>query len=528
MKKAFVFGKFLPFHKGHEALIRFALSKADFLTVLICCSNYEETPPEKRVQWIQDAFQMEPDLEISVLHYLEEDLPNTSVASEEVSFLWSKKFKEILPDYELVITSEEYGDYVAGFMGIQHIAFDIPRNLYPVSASAIRSDRTKYWQFLPDSVKPDFACKVVILGTESTGKTTLANQLADYFQCTVVQEAGRDLIAHSDSVEFDQLESVAVEHARRIEEATKGPHPLLIIDTDIHITLSYARFLFGSTLNLPDSVFHRNKADLYLYCTRDVPFVQDGTRLGEEQRNKLDESHRTVLQSYGISFTELTGSWESRFKQAVDAVADLSLQLKNSRIPFYAVPVYNYDPLTIQVGKFSGQLQEEHPARLLALADRIKSEIDEVPIEALYVLSIRLYDLGKKDEAVYWFYTAQNRARIFMGMVDQEEMGGMGSDAFELMQLFSAFNQIVGIYLNGYAFNDVEKLIPIVQKVRAEVQDITSCSRVYKNVQFLPDANLDSCKKSKEEELDGAIIYLRENKDEIKKKRIEAGIQDKY
>ncbi|MCG7859966.1 hypothetical protein MD537_23500, partial [Flavihumibacter sediminis] len=102
-------------------------------------------------------------------------------------------------------------------------------------------------------------------------------------------------------------------------------------------------------------------------------------------------------QSYGISFTELTGSWESRFKEAVGAVADLSLQLKNSRIPFYAVPVYNYDPLTIQVGKFSGQLREEHPARLLALADRIKAEIDEVPIEALYVLSIRLYDLGKKD-----------------------------------------------------------------------------------------------------------------------------------
>jgi hypothetical protein len=115
-----------------------------------------------------------------------------------------------------------------------------------------------------------------------------------------------------------------------------------------------------------------------------------------------------------------------------------------------------------------------------------------------------------------------------MGMVDQEQIGGMGSEAFELMNFFSAFNQIVGVYLNGYAFNDVEKLIPIVQKVRDEVQDIVSCSRVYKNVQFLPDANLETCKKAKEEELDGAIIYLQENKEEIKRKRIEAGIQDKY
>lgn len=59
------------------------------------------------------------------------------------------------------------------------------------------------------------------------------------------------------------------------------------------------------------------KADLYLYSTRDLPFVQDGTRLEEEQRNKLDESHRAILQAYSITFTELTGSWENRFKQGV-------------------------------------------------------------------------------------------------------------------------------------------------------------------------------------------------------------------
>lgn len=301
-------------------MIRFALTKADFLSVLVCCSNYEQIPPEKRVQWIKDSFQTESNLEIQVLQYLEEELPNTSAASRDVSLLWSKKFKELYPDYELVITSEEYGDYVAGFMEIEHIAFDIPRNQYPVSASAIRSNRLKYWEFLPDSVKPDFAFKVVILGTESTGKTTLANQLADYFQCSVVQETGRELIAHSDTVEYAQLEQVAIEHANRIEQATKGPHPLIIVDTDIHITISYARFLFGRNLNLPDSFFQINKADLYLYCTRDVPFVQDGSRLKEEQRNKLDQSHRAILQSYGITFTELTGTWEDRFKDAVETV----------------------------------------------------------------------------------------------------------------------------------------------------------------------------------------------------------------
>ena len=44
---------------------------------------------------------------------------------KDVSSVWSERFKEIFPDYDLVITSEEYGDYVASFMGIKHIAFDI-------------------------------------------------------------------------------------------------------------------------------------------------------------------------------------------------------------------------------------------------------------------------------------------------------------------------------------------------------------------------------------------------------------------
>jgi HTH-type transcriptional repressor of NAD biosynthesis genes len=87
-----------------------------------------------------------------------------------------------LPDYSLLITSEEYGNFVATFMNIQHIAFDIPKKLFPVSATAVRNDLFANWKFLPDSVKPDFAIKVVILGTESTGKTTLTEEAFKAFQ----------------------------------------------------------------------------------------------------------------------------------------------------------------------------------------------------------------------------------------------------------------------------------------------------------------------------------------------------------
>ena len=105
MVKAFVFGKFLPFHKGHEAMINFALTKCDFLTVLVCCSDKERIPNTLRKAWIEKAFEKEKNIEIRTFNYLESELPNTSTSSESVSKVWADVFKKQLPDYSLLFTS---------------------------------------------------------------------------------------------------------------------------------------------------------------------------------------------------------------------------------------------------------------------------------------------------------------------------------------------------------------------------------------------------------------------------------------
>lgn len=325
MLKAFVFGKFLPFHKGHEAMINFALTKCDFLTVLICCSDKENIAATTRQKWIEKTFETQQNIAIKTYHYLESELPNTSESSQEVSSIWSKKFKAFFPNYDLVITSEQYGNYVASFMKIKHIAFDLPKKLFPISATEVRKDIFTNWKFLPDSVKPDFAIKVVILGTESTGKTTLTEQLAKYFNCSAVKEAGRDIIANSNSFEFDDLQLVATQHAKRIDAAVLAQSPLLIIDTDIHITKSYANFIFDKTLEVENSIYNSNKADLYLYLNNDVEYVQDGTRLSESDRNLLDISHRQILKQYKIDFVEIFGDWEQRFDKATTTIKRLPI-----------------------------------------------------------------------------------------------------------------------------------------------------------------------------------------------------------
>ncbi|GAA3518146.1 hypothetical protein GCM10022393_35320 [Aquimarina addita] len=317
MKKAFVFGKFLPFHKGHEAMIHFALQQCDFLTILICCSDQEQISCAVRKEWIVNTFKDQHTIEVRVFNYLESELPNTSESSKEVSRLWAQTFKNQFLDYSFIITSEIYGNYVAEFMGVTHIPFDIPRNLVPVSATAVRNDIFLNWNFLPDTVKPYFVTKIVILGTESTGKTTLTKLLSDYFDCSLVLETGRELIENSNDFDYEDLYKVSKEHAKRINNALLGKSPLVLIDTDIHITKSYSRFVFGKELIVKEAIYAANRADVYIYLNNDVEHIQDGTRLSKSDRDKLDIFHREVLTENEISITEISGNWSERFNQAV-------------------------------------------------------------------------------------------------------------------------------------------------------------------------------------------------------------------
>jgi HTH-type transcriptional regulator, transcriptional repressor of NAD biosynthesis genes len=207
----------------------------------------------------------------------------------------------------------------------------LPKKLFPVSATAVRNNLFANWKFLPDSVKPHFAIKVVILGTESTGKSILTEKLVRHYSCSKVTEAGRDLIADSNSFQFEDLHLVAKEHAYRINQAVCGDHPLIIIDTDIHITMSYAQFIFGRQLDTDEWIYNLNRAELYLYLNNDVGYINDGTRLNEAERNLLDLSHRNVLRDYHIGFTEISGSWEMRLKLAIEKIDRMIVKASKNR-----------------------------------------------------------------------------------------------------------------------------------------------------------------------------------------------------
>lgn len=323
MKTGLVLGKFLPFHKGHIALIDFAEKRCDALTVLICAAESEMIAGDTRLEWIREYYKSNRKIKPVLIEYDETVLPNTSESSRAVSKKWADFIAVNLPPFDVVFSSENYGDFLAEYLNAAHVPFNIEKNIVPVSATLIREKPFRYWNFLPDNVKPFFVKKVCIVGTESSGKSTLTERLAEHFHTAFVPEMAREIIEKTEECTAEHLRQIAELHARTIIEKTKCADKILFVDTDVNITKSYGEFLFGKRIKFDSWIERANRFDLYLYLEKDAPFVQDGTRLEEKARDLLDAQHRKTFKQNRVEFVEIKGDWEEKFQKAVKIVDEL-------------------------------------------------------------------------------------------------------------------------------------------------------------------------------------------------------------
>ena len=91
MVRGLVLGKFYPLHAGHVGLIEFALKKCDELIVLVCASDTEHIAGTIRLKWIQETFKNDACIQAVLINYSENELPNTSTSSKQVSKIWATK-----------------------------------------------------------------------------------------------------------------------------------------------------------------------------------------------------------------------------------------------------------------------------------------------------------------------------------------------------------------------------------------------------------------------------------------------------
>lgn len=203
---------------------------------------------------------------------------------------------------------------------------------------------------------------------------------------------------------------------------------------------------------------------------------------------------------------------------------------KAEAMPVYVTPYYNSKGPAIRVGKFSKELSSATAESILDVVKKMKKEWQTLSAEAMYVTAIRLYDTGHKDEAVFWFYSAQYRARVLHAIIPAEAIGTIGEPGFERQQALGAFFQLAGQYINGYAFGDLEKLGKVLDQVVSENAKVADYKEIYPKQMFIPEEEWAEKSDGVAEGLKGLRKQIADPQfaEEIKATRKKAGIEGKY
>jgi hypothetical protein len=199
-----------------------------------------------------------------------------------------------------------------------------------------------------------------------------------------------------------------------------------------------------------------------------------------------------------------------------------------AHIEVYVTPYYNSKGPTIDVGPFSSGLAAKNESEFIATILKMKQSWDTLNFAETYVAAIRLYDLGFRKDSIYWFYSAQYRGRLFATLIDRDKMGSMGDAAFELFHAQNAFQQLVGPYINGYAFGDIDQLVPIIERVQREGKVVPDLTKIYPRVSFRPKSEWEAGNKGLNDGLTKLLTTLKNEKASIKQQRIERGMEAKF
>ncbi|RYY70664.1 MAG: ATPase [Chitinophagaceae bacterium] len=172
--------------------------------------------------------------------------------------------------------------------------------------------------------------RIVILGPESTGKTTLSRELAEHYNTKWVPEFARDfLISHGMNYDYDDLLTIAhgqLEMEMKIEKAVledgDNTDKLLFIDTNMYVMQVWCEFVFQKCHSWILEQIATRSYDLYLLCNIDLPWVKDSLREYPdlESRISLYNIYKDILISQNVPWIDISGEYSDRLHIAIDAV----------------------------------------------------------------------------------------------------------------------------------------------------------------------------------------------------------------
>lgn len=335
-----VIGKFYPPHEGHAALVRCAAANSELVTVVVMAAEREGLPLDLRVAWLRETFAATPAVRIvGVVDELPVDYESDAVWAAQVALMRAGLRLAGRGEPDAVFTSEPYGAELARRFRAADVRLD--RSVLAISGTEVRADLPAAWWKLPAATRAGLTTRVVLVGAESTGKTTLAEALAvglrqqagAWGAVRAVPEYGREwwmgrvaaLRARVPDAPWAgvtfapaDFEHIAATQTAREEQAARAGGPALICDTDAFATALWAeRYLGRSVPEVPAETAQLPGRRLYLLMGVDgAPFVQDGWRDGEQIRAAMDSRFRDRLEAAGADWVSIDGDWATRAASA--------------------------------------------------------------------------------------------------------------------------------------------------------------------------------------------------------------------
>lgn len=175
----------------------------------------------------------------------------------------------------------------------------------------------------------DLVKKIVVIGPESTGKSSLCQQLSDYYKTSWVKEYAREYLWKNGKdytiVDLDDIAKGQIEHEDLIVDQLSPDKKMIFIDTDMYVMKVWSEFVFNACNHLILNQIVSRQYDLYLLCTPDIAWVSDELREYPDvhTREKLFHYYKDAMIHQHTPWVTIHGNYEERLQQAIDAVDSL-------------------------------------------------------------------------------------------------------------------------------------------------------------------------------------------------------------
>ena len=173
--------------------------------------------------------------------------------------------------------------------------------------------------------------RAVFTGSESTGKSTIAEAVGRHFGVEIVPEFVRRFAEERGGrIEFGDHGLIARGQIALEDDYLARAGDLLLQDTDLLSTVVYCRHYFGRSPAWIEAAALERRPDIYLLCGIDLTWVADGVRDRGHMREEMHSLFRQAVEASGVVAVDLNGSWEERVARAISAIESLRARRKSA------------------------------------------------------------------------------------------------------------------------------------------------------------------------------------------------------